>query len=44
MSIFDALRSKQIDNEATKEDKLKVERYIIRKDWKINGELTGDFF
>ena len=32
-----------MDNEASKCDKLKIERYMIRKDWKINGEMTNDF-
>lgn len=40
---FNKLLSKQINNEATKEDKLKVERFLIRKDWKINDKITDDF-
>lgn len=42
-SQFNMLLSKQIENEASREDKIKVERFMIRKDWKIDGEITGDF-
>ena len=40
---YNVLLSKQIENEATKEEKIKVERFMIRKDWKIDGEITDDF-
>ncbi len=39
---FHELLSKQMNNQATKQDKLEIERYVIKIDWKID-EITNDF-
>lgn len=39
---FNELLSKQVNNNATKEDKILIERYILKKKWKIN-EVSDDF-
>lgn len=44
---LNVLLNKQICNEATKEDKVKIERYMIKKDWKItevSDEFLGKFY
>ena len=39
---FNKLLKKQLNNEATREDKILIERFMIKKDWKLN-EVTDDF-
>jgi len=41
-SEFNALLTKQFNNLATRDDKIKIERYMIIKDWKLD-EITDDF-
>jgi len=39
---FNYLMVKQMNNNATREDKVNIERYVLKKDWKID-EVTDDF-
>ena len=39
---YNAIKIKQINNKATKEDKILAERFLFKKDWKVE-EITNDF-
>lgn len=39
---FNHLLDKQINNEASREDKILIERFMLKKDWKVD-EITNEF-